>query len=264
MGAIVSRLVSQHKGLAALVATGCAAGDFQDDVLREFCGVFIMVASQFTAGKWIATGTWQATWFYHGCAVIATDWLAGGPHCNPAVSLYLYALGEVNRKQFFSKSAAAFAAITCAFPFFDWVANNLSLPYLEGPVYEEHKRSLRVAIEHEFKATVALCTTIAAFSWELPVKNNYLMKMTFIAMMVRGICETYNAVGPGMNPAVAIAYAAHYRRGRYPSSINQYLAYCGAPAAGALVTAMVYAAITDRKFFGYPARALLGARRKLA
>jgi glycerol uptake facilitator-like aquaporin len=69
--------------------------------------------------------------------------------------------------------------------------------------FEEHKRSLQTALEHEFKATVALCMTIAAVSWELPIKDNYMMKMTFITMMVRGICERYNAVGPAMNPAVA-------------------------------------------------------------
>jgi hypothetical protein len=38
MGKVLSRLLSQNKGLAALVAAGCAAGDFKDDFLRELFG----------------------------------------------------------------------------------------------------------------------------------------------------------------------------------------------------------------------------------
>jgi hypothetical protein len=65
---------------------------------------------------------------------IATDYLAGGPHMNPAVSLYLYALGEINGKQLVSRSAAAFAGATVAFPLFDFVAARLKLPQLGGPL----------------------------------------------------------------------------------------------------------------------------------
>jgi glycerol uptake facilitator-like aquaporin len=69
-----------------------------------------------------------------GTLQIGTDWISGGANLNPAVSLFLYAVGEINRRQFIAKSAAAFAAITCAFPAFDWISNNLSLPLLTGPV----------------------------------------------------------------------------------------------------------------------------------
>eukprot|EP00038_Savillea_parva_P012431 m.204650 g.204650 ORF g.204650 m.204650 type:complete len:270 (-) comp22599_c0_seq1:68-877(-) len=257
MGSELSRLLVENKTLAAALTAACASGDFKDDVLREFLGVFVMLGTQASAGKWIATRDWQTEWLYHGCAIIGTDLITGGPHLNPAVSLYLYALGECTRAQCISRSAAAFIGSSCAFPFFDWVAATFKLPKLTGPEYDERKISVRVGMEQEIKATAALCAVIAAFSWELPIKDNYLMKMVCIAMMVRGLIQQFPTVGPSMNPAVAIAYAAHVRRGRYPPSSSPYLVYGAAPAIGAVAMAFLYAYSRNRTFFGIPARSLI-------
>jgi hypothetical protein len=71
-----------------------------------------------------------------------------------------------------------------------------------------------------------------------------------------------------MNPGVGVAYAAHYRGGQYPSTMDQYAVLCAAPAAGALGAAILYAYWTNRNVLGVPARALLslavGGRKKLA
>lgn len=50
---------------------------------------------------------------------------------------------------------------------------------------------------------------------------------------------------------------------RYPSTLDQYAVLCGAPTAGALGAALLYAYWTDRNVLGVAARTLLGGKKKL-
>eukprot|EP00041_Stephanoeca_diplocostata_P004626 m.48054 g.48054 ORF g.48054 m.48054 type:complete len:272 (-) comp15250_c0_seq1:268-1083(-) len=258
MGNEVSAMLQQNKNAASIVLYACSLGNFKNDVLREFLGMIVLVGTQFPAGLWFGTQSWVHGWIAHGLGVIIADWVAGGPNVNPAVCIFMHALGEITFSQMISRSAAAFAGAMVAFPLFQTVGRILGLPMFGGPRFDHREASLARVYQHEATATGLLCLAVVLLNWELAIKDNYLVKQALTAVAVRLLLLCFTAGGCAMNPALGVAYGAHERGGRLPKARQQYTAYCTAPAGGALGAALLYALSSGRKFYGVDLRALIG------
>ena len=74
-----------------LVPTFAAAflegGKYLQAFRHEFIGTLLMVSCTFSAGKWIGKESLRMAWSSHALGVIAADYIGGGPHVNPAVTV---------------------------------------------------------------------------------------------------------------------------------------------------------------------------------
>lgn len=62
-------------------------GKYVKSFRHEFVGTLLMIVCTFSAGKWIGNTSIRLAWMSHALGVIAADYLGGGPHVNPAVTV---------------------------------------------------------------------------------------------------------------------------------------------------------------------------------
>ena len=75
-------------GLVPTFATAfLEGGKYMAPFRQEFIGTLLMVCCTFSAGKWIGKESLRMAWSSHAMGVILADFLGGGPHVNPAVTV---------------------------------------------------------------------------------------------------------------------------------------------------------------------------------
>jgi len=143
------------------------------------------------------------------------------------------------------------------------------MPALGGPEFDPAGAvPASTAALHEFLAMFLLCTLVYAVNWVFSVKDKYFVKQSLTAFGVRAIIETLGAAGPAINPGLATTWAFYKASlptivgtgkkatevaGQYafPANAEFYYVYWLASTAGALASALAYAAYSGGTFFGY-------------
>lgn len=94
-------------GLVLSVATAfLEGGKYMEAFRHEFVGSLLMIGFTFSAGKWVGTDSLQVAWISHFMGVIAADYIGGGPHVNPAVTVAMFALSKVSYTEAYVRIAA--------------------------------------------------------------------------------------------------------------------------------------------------------------
>jgi len=232
-------------------------GHWRKDFINELVGSVIMIVTLFPAGIWVGTGGhWQACGWHAGGVVLA-DWISGGPHVNPTVSLTMLALGKLRYPEFLCRVSAQLAGGVLTFPICRWFAKVFELPMFGGPTFDPAKVSLAAALWDEGVATFILCCAIFLLNWELPVRKNYLAKQSLTAAVIRFNIEMFCSSGCAMNPMIgtcwAIFLSSEAEGGRYafPGDSSHYWCYWIAGFTGALLASLFYSLCSGTQFFGW-------------
>merc|ERR1711982_30201 len=84
-------------GLLLCIASAFIADRKYLEAFRhEFIGTLIMIVCTFSAGKWVGANDKTTAWTSHFLGVIVADYVAGGPHVNPGVTMSMWCLGKCN------------------------------------------------------------------------------------------------------------------------------------------------------------------------
>jgi len=220
---------------------------------HAFVGTLIMISFTFSAGKWWGTDSQTVEWASHVVGVVAADYLSGGPHVNPAVSLSMWALGKCNYTEMYVRIAAQMGGGLIAFPLFHYLSTTLDLNPLGGPAFDPtDDASGSAAGLSELMATCLLCFLIYAVNWELHFGTyHYWIKQPLTALGIRYLIVMFPLAGPAMNPMLGTAWAVwDSETGTFPTDPEHYLVYWLAPAVGALIASFAYAVYAGEKLFG--------------
>mmetsp|Transcript_41411 Transcript_41411/g.117179 ORF Transcript_41411/g.117179 Transcript_41411/m.117179 type:complete len:263 (+) Transcript_41411:78-866(+) len=251
---------------AVIVLCGVASalGKFGDDVVREFLGTAMLVITTCTPGVWYARSSARAAWVAHGLGVIGTDVACGGPHCNPSVSLAMWALGHLDSgRRFAARTASQVAGALAGFRACAVVAEVMALDHLPGPTFDP--RMAPAAAQDEALATAGLCAAILLLSFELPTTSIYAVKMSVLAACIRMLILAFPTAGPAMNPAIGTGWGCAGRAAfGCPGSVEHYACYWAASWLGALAAVVLYAALFGKRVFGRDVVPLGGQKGKLA
>lgn len=80
--------------LPCLGAGFLEGGKYLKSFRHELVGSLLMIGCTFSAGKWFFSESVRMSWTAHFMGVIAADYLGGGPHVNPAVTVTMVCLGK--------------------------------------------------------------------------------------------------------------------------------------------------------------------------
>lgn len=222
---------------------------------HEFIGTLLMISCTFSAGKWIGADSQTVEWIAHACGVVAADYIGGGPHVNPAVSVSMWALGKVNYTEMYVRIAAQMGGGLVAFPLFHYVSDKFNMVPFGGPQFDsaddEHGGDAALS---EFTATMLLCFLIYAVNFELHFgKYHYWIKQPLTAAGIRYLIVMFPRAGPAMNPMLGTAWAVWADDdSKFPGDPGHYLVYWVAPFAGALLASFAYVVYAGGTFFGEP------------
>jgi glycerol uptake facilitator-like aquaporin len=244
-----------------------------------------MIALTFSPGTWVGTST-ATVYLLHAAGVITADRFFGGD-VNPAVSFCMYSLGKFKLRSFVTKISAQLLGGLVAFFLFSYLATTFSLPQFGGPSLPRYKTddAVEVCFMNELTGTFLLLTTIFTVNWEivflageakrgakrlelpsadLPYDKltsqllsqqvpdqNYFIKQTLTAFVIRLLIMTFPNSGPALNPMLATAYAVHENTKIDDVHI---LVYWVAPILGGCLAAVGYVFYTGgegAQFFGY-------------
>lgn len=85
-------------GLVPTFATAfLEGGKYMQAFRHEFVGSLLMISCTFSAGKWIGKESLRMAWSSHALGVIMADYIGGGPHVNPAVTVCKFVLVKEDR-----------------------------------------------------------------------------------------------------------------------------------------------------------------------
>ena len=175
-------IVYQPPGLLLCLAVAAIEGGKYFKAFRhEFIGTALMIGATFSAGKWIGKESLRMAWTSHALGVIAADYIGGGPHVNPAVTMSMWCLGKCSYTEGFVRVAAQLAGGLVSFPLYHAISNAYDLEPFGGPEFnmsddEEHAVE---AFLSEFCATMLLMFTIYLLNWELHFGGfHYVIKQT--------------------------------------------------------------------------------------
>lgn len=238
---------------------GCSAafladGKYFDPWLAEFGGTLLMIFLTFSPGKWIGVDSLPLAWVSHAVGVVASDYLAGGPHVNPAVSLAMFSLGKCDYTEMYVRMAASMAGGLVAFPLFLYFSDSLGWVPLGGPEYSatDDKDDFSSAFLNEFFSMFFLLIMIYVLNFELNFgKYHYWIKQPLTAIGIRYLIEVFGLTGPAMNPMLGtswIVFASGHPS--FPEGSEHYFVYWLAPFLAALVGSFGYAIYAGETFFG--------------
>lgn len=239
-------------GLATcLAASYLSDGKFLKPFWNEFAGTLVMIGLTFSPGKWIGVDSLYLAWAAHAAGVVLADYLCGGPHVNPAVSVSMWALGKCSYTEAYVRSAGAMAGGLVAFPLFQKFANRLEWVELGGPEFDPAEDEDGSASGFsEFLAMILLMILIYTVNWELDFgKYHYWIKQTLTAVGIRYLIETFPRAGPAMNPMLGTTWYI-FRYGGYPDQLGHYFTYWVSTCAGAVVASFLYVVYAGGTLFG--------------
>jgi len=220
---------------------------------HEFVGTLLMISFTFSAGKWLGADSQNVEWIAHACGVVAADYIGGGPHVNPAVSLSMWALGKVNYTEMYVRIAAQMGGGLVAFPLFHYISEQLSMTSFGGPTFDpsEDDDGSAAALS-EMIATILLLFFIYAVNWELHFgKYHYWIKQPLTALWIRYLIVTFPRAGPAMNPMLGTAWAVwDSESGSFPQDPAHYFVYWVAPFVGAIFASFCYVVYAGGTLFG--------------
>lgn len=240
-------------GLIMSVAAGCVESKkYWSAYVKEFVGTVLMVGFTFSAGKWIGQDDITIAWSVHAVGVILADYLGGGQHVNPAVTVSMWALDKCSYTEGFVRIAGQMGGGLVAFPLFHFISEQLSLTTFGGPECSPEKYV--DAFVSEFLATFLLMWAIYILNWEFNFgKNNYIIKQFLTAVAIRALIEFFPAAGPAMNPMLATAWFVFGvgTNGEYPEDTIHYFVYWFGPFVAGIVAAISYIILDGKdKLFG--------------
>lgn len=230
-------------------------GQFLDPWLAEFFGTLLMIFLTFSPGKWIGTDSLPVAWAAHAVGVIASDYFAGGPHVNPAVSLAMFSLGKCSYTEMYVRMSGAMAGGLVAFPLFLYFSDSLGWTALGGPEYSPNDETddFGEAFANEFFSFLFLIAMIYVLNFELHFGSyHYWIKQTMTALGIRYLIEVFGLTGPAMNPMLGTAWAvfATPTTSSFPEGSEHYFVYWVAPFLAAIVGSFGYAVYSGLPFFG--------------
>jgi len=248
---------------SAFIADGAFLSVYQS----EFLGTLLMIACTFSAGKWIGVDSTSVAWASHFFGVIAADFLGGGPHVDPAVTLSMWALGKCSYTDAFVRTSAQMGGGLVAFPLFFALSKALGLAEFGGPEFhmDEAEDHPVEAFLSETVATFLLLILIYVVNWELNFGSyHYIIKQSLTAIGIRALIEFFPITGPAMNPMLATAWAVFGVGTKYvyPDDIEHYFVYWVGPYIAAILASVAYGIYSGNPVFG--AKLPLGPIKKQA
>ena len=188
--------------ILSVAACFIAGGKYTTFWRNEFIGTLLMVSCTFSAGKWIGAGSQNVAWLSHAIGVIAADYIGGGQHVNPAVSVSMWSLGKCDYTEMFVRIAGQMGGGLVAFPLFHLLSETLGWTPFGGPDFDKDADEEGVgAAFNELFATMLLLFLIYAVNWEINFgKYHYWIKQSLTALGIRYLIEMFPASGPAMNP----------------------------------------------------------------
>jgi glycerol uptake facilitator-like aquaporin len=230
-------------------------GKYLQTFRREFVGTLLMIACTFSAGKWIGKDSWRLAWASHAVGVITADYVGGGPHVNPGVTMSMFALGKVTYTEAFVRVAGQLGGGLVAFPLYNAISVAMELEPFGGPEFNMtgEPYATAEAFLSEFFATILLCFLIYTVNWEFNFGTyHYIIKQSMTAAGIRALIVYFPTAGPAMNPMLATCWYVFGvgKKFEYPADFEHYFVYWGAPFAGAIVASICYAIYNGDKIFG--------------
>ena len=181
-----------------------------------------MVIFTFSAGKWVGKDSEQIAWLAHAVGVVAADYIGGGYHVNPAVSLAMWALGKCTYTEAYVRVAGQMGGGLVAFPLFHALSDHLKLEPFGGPEFDhsDYDHAMEAFLS-EFGATLLLLWVVYILNWELHFgQYHYVIKQTLTAVAIRALIVYFPVAGPAMNPMLATAWSvwSHGKGYEFPDS----------------------------------------------
>jgi len=176
-------------------------------------------------------------------AIVLIDRFAGGPKCNPCVSLILWLWGVSKPLDVAVEVAGQMAGGIIGFPLLASICQHFGDRNMGGPGVDLAKTELQTALTSEALASCLLTTTIALLGMTR-VGQVYWIKQPAIAACIRLIATRpfFGATGPAMNPMLPTSYAI-FANGAWPLEPTHFAIYWGAALGGAAMAALALAAI---------------------
>eukprot|EP00565_Helicotheca_tamesis_P005251 CAMPEP_0185730994 /NCGR_PEP_ID=MMETSP1171-20130828/11512_1 /TAXON_ID=374046 /ORGANISM="Helicotheca tamensis, Strain CCMP826" /LENGTH=291 /DNA_ID=CAMNT_0028400149 /DNA_START=122 /DNA_END=997 /DNA_ORIENTATION=- len=228
-------------------------GQYRSAYRHEFIGTLLMIICTFSAGKWIGVDSIPIAWLSHAIGVVAADYIGGGPHVNPAVSVSMWSLGKCNYTEMYVRIAAQMGGGLVAFPLYKYLSDTLGWNPLGGPEFDptEDEDGTK-AFFSEYFATVLLCFLIYTVNWELHFgKYHYWIKQPLTALGIRYLIEVFPTAGPAMNPMLATSWAVFASdEPTFPKEAEHYFVYWIGPFLAALTASFMYAVYEGGPLFG--------------
>lgn len=260
---LVSKLASLSKYTPPGVVLGFFSAFLADKKYmgawkHEFIGTLLMIGLTFSPGKWIGVDSQNIAWLCHAIGVISADFIGGGPHVNPAVSVTMYALGKCDYTEMYVRICGSMVGGLLAFPLFLTLSQTLGWNDLGGPEYHLHEDEDdgTAGFLNEFFATFLLLVAIFVLNWELNFgKYHYWIKQPLTAVVIRFLIEVFPASGPAINPMLGTAWAVFAAAGSgkfgFPESTEHYYVYWFGPILGGLLAGFGYTIYAGGEFFGF-------------
>lgn len=261
LAAVLAKLSSFTPPGVVMGLTSAFLGDgkYVSSWCQEFIGTFLMIGLTFSPGKWWGTSSLITNWLSHGVGVVLADYIGGGPHVNPAVSVSMYALGKCTYTEMYVRIMGSMVAGLFAFPLFYHLASTLGMTELGGPEYnlQDETDDGAAGFLNEFCATGLLMVAIYALNFELHFgKHHYWIKQPLTAVAIRYLIQVFPTSGPSLNPMLGTSWAV-FAAGdsastgvHFPTSPEHYLVYWAGPVLGGLFATFFYVVYAGGSFFG--------------
>lgn len=240
-------------GLILSVAAGCVEHrKYWSAYVREFIGTLLMVVFTFSAGKWVGADDMTVAWSAHAVGVILADYIGGGQHVNPAVTVSMWALDKCSYTEAFVRIAGQMGGGLVAFPLFHYISVELNLTPFGGPEFVQENDV--DAFVSEFVASFLLMWVIYILNWEFNFGSyHYIIKQFLTAVAIRALIEFFPTAGPAMNPMLATAWYIFGvgTQGSYPEDTVHYFVYWLGPFLAGILAAITYIIFDGKdKLFG--------------
>ena len=177
--------------------------------VQEFIGTFLMIGLTFSPGKWVGQSSKAVAWSAHAVGVVMADYIGGGPHVNPAVSVSMFSLGKCDYTEMYVRICGSMTAGLLSFPLFLFLTTTVGLEDLGGPAYEApENEDGSEGFYNEFLATFLLLVAIYVLNFEVHFgKYHYWIKQPLTALVIRYLIEVFPTTGPSLNPMLGTAWA---------------------------------------------------------
>jgi glycerol uptake facilitator-like aquaporin len=261
---VIQQLASFTKDLTSFIPPGLfptfatafiEGGKYFSDFRHEFVGSMLMIAFTFQAGKWIGKESIRMAWTSHACGVIAADYIGGGPHVNPAVTVSMCTLGKCTYTQAYVRIAGQLAGGLVSFPLYHAISNAMEWTPFGGPEFNQdsHDHATAEAFLSEFSATFCLMFVIYVLNWEINFGTyHYIIKQTLTAIAIRALIEIFPTAGPAMNPMLATTWHVFGVGTQYefPADFDHYFVYWIAPCVAAILASIAYVVYAGGTIYG--------------
>lgn len=213
-----------------------------------------MIVCTFSAGKWWGKDDRNVAWATHAVGVIAADYVGGGPHVNPAMTVSMFTLGKCSYTEAFVRISAQMAGGLVAFPLYHAVADAMKMEPFGGPEFDRNADTHAAGpFVSEFTATMLLCFAIYILNWEMHFGSfHYIIKQSLTAVAIRALIVAFPTAGPAMNPMLATTWDAFGVGKAYeiPTDFRHYFVYWVAPFSAAIMASILYVIYAGGSIYG--------------